>query len=93
MRRSALIVVEQNAVGRAFKVVVLAGAQRPQEYRQSAAAEDQTRADQVEDDIHARRPCSRKLFAITSSEELDIAAAASQGVTNPATASGTISTL
>jgi len=93
MRRSALIVVEQNPVGRAFKVVVLAGAQRPQEYRQSSTAEDQTRADQVKNDIHVRRPCSRKLFAITSNEELDIAAAASHGVTNPATASGTISTL
>ena len=31
--------------------------------------------------VMPRPPRSRKLFAITSSEELDIAAAASQGVT------------
>lgn len=89
----SLLVVEQNAVGRAFEVVVLAGAQRPQEHGQPAAAKDQARANQIEDDIHVRRPRSRKLFAITSSDELDIASAASQGVTYPATASGTISTL
>jgi len=80
-RRSVVLVVEQDAVGRSFEVIVLAGAQRPQENREPTAAENQTRADQIEDDIHVCRPCSRKLFAITSSEELDIASAASQGVT------------
>ena len=95
MRRDSLplFVVEQDAVGGAFHVVVLPGAQRPQEYRQPAAAKDQACTKQIEDDVHADRPRKRKLFAITSSEELDIAAAASHGVTKPAIASGTISTL
>ena len=43
--------------------------------------------------VIARRPTQRRLLAITSSDELDIAAAASQGVTQPATASGTIAAL
>ncbi len=60
---------------------VLPGAQRPQEYRQSATAEDQACAEQVQNDAHGDLPRSRKLFAMTSSDELDIAAAASHGVT------------
>ena len=86
------VVVEKNAIRRAFHVLVLTAPQRPEENRQPATAEDETRPQQIQDDVHAnlRR---RKLLAITSSDELDIAAAASQGVTKPATASGTISTL
>ncbi len=86
-------IVEQDAVGGAFQILVLAGAERPQEDREAAAAEQQARTEQVKDDVHQVRPCRRKLFASTTSDEPDIAAAASQGVTNPATASGTISAL
>ena len=88
-----LFVVEQDAVGGAFQIVVLAGAERPQKHRQTAAAKDQARAEQIQDDINVDLPCRRKLFANTSSDELDIAAAASHGVTKPAAASGTIKTL
>ena len=66
-----LFVVEQDAVGGAFQIVVLAGAERPQKHRQTAAAKDQARAEQIQDDIHVDLPCRRKLFANTSSDELD----------------------
>src|ERR1700693_306557 len=48
--RLPLLVIEQDAVGRAFQIVVLPRPQRPQEHRQPAAAEEQARAEQVEDD-------------------------------------------
>src|SRR6185437_3141910 len=80
-------VVEQYAIRGTFHVVVLAGAERPQEYRQTTDADDQARTNQIENDAHDRPPRSRKLLDITNSEELDIATAASQGVTKPQTAS------
>src|SRR5579864_4952047 len=83
-------VVEQYAIRGTFHVVVLAGAKRPQEYREAPDADGQARTKQIENDAHDRPPRSRKLLAITSSEELDIATAANQGVTKPATANGTI---
>src|ERR1700733_3405315 len=88
------VVVEQDPVRRAVHVVVLAGAQGPQEEAQASRTHRKAEAKQIQNDRHRSAPrCRRRLFAITSSEELDIAAAASQGVTQPATASGTITTL
>lgn len=91
--KSASVIIEQYPIRGSFQVVVLAGPQRPEEDCQRTTAKEQAGAEQVEDDIHTDLPRSLKLFAITSSEELDIAAAASQGVTTPAIASGTISAL
>ena len=82
--------IEQNPIGGAIEVLILPSTQRPQKHREPTPAEDQTRRDQPKNDRHVR---ARKLLPMTNSDEPDIAAAASQGVTNPATASGTISTL
>jgi hypothetical protein len=85
-----LIVVEQNTVGGTIQVLVLSVPQRPEKYRKRAHAEHQGRPNQPQNHIHAR---ARKLLPMTSSEDDDIAAAASHGVTSPATANGTISRL
>jgi hypothetical protein len=82
-----------HTVRRAIHVLELAGAQRPQKYRETGSAQQQARGQQIKDNCHdTPRVRARRLFSITSSDEPDIAAA-SQGVTNPATASSTISML
>jgi hypothetical protein len=93
-RNSVSIVVEQDPVRRPVQIIVLPRPQRPQERRQPECCDHQADHQQKQNDRHASvLPCKRRLFAITSSDELDIAAAASQGVTQPQTASGTINTL
>jgi len=84
------IVIEQNPIGSPVQILKLPGPQRPQKHREPAPAEKQTRRDQPQNDRHAR---ARKLLPITNKDDPDIAAAASHGVTSPATASGTISEL
>lgn len=85
-----MIVVEQHTVGGPVQVLVLPVPQRPQEHREPTQAKHQRRTDQQQNDIHAR---ARKLLPMTNSDDDDIAAAANQGVTSPATANGTISRL
>ena len=87
------IILEQDTVRGPFHVVVLTGSQGPEEYRQRATAKEQACTEQIKDDVHIVLPRSLKLLAMTSSDELDIAAAASHGVTRPAIASGTINAL
>jgi len=88
-----VLVIEQDPVRGPYHVVVLTSAQGPQEYRQRATAKEQACTEQIKDDVHIVLPRSLKLLAMTSSDELDIAAAASHGVTRPAIASGTINAL
>lgn len=90
---SALVIIEQDPVRCPLHVVVLTGPQGPEKDCQRATAKEQACTEQIEDNVHAALPRSLKLFAITSSDELDIAAAASHGVTSPMIASGTISAL
>lgn len=85
-----MITIEQDPVGGAVQILVLAGPQRPQKHQKTAPPEEERSRDQPKNDRHAR---ARKLLPITKSEDPDIAAAASQGVTNPAIANGTISEL
>src|SRR5271166_576985 len=96
--RGRRFVIEQNTVRRALHVLVLPLPQAPQERRQPACPKHQADRQQQQDHPHRPSPlpspwAARKLFAITSSDELDIAAAASHGVIQPATANGTITAL
>ena len=84
------LIVEQNPARRAVHVVELAGTQRPKKRRECAYPKGQAKQDQPENRCHFR---TRHELPNTSNDDDDIAAAASQGVTNPAIASGTISTL
>ena len=88
-----LLIIKQDAVRRPVHIIVLTGPQGPQEHRQSTAPQQNPKAQQIQDNVHAALPLRRKLFSITARDEPDIAAAASHGVTNPATASGTINRL
>src|SRR5450755_2194210 len=85
-----MIAIEQDAVRGAVQVLVLSGPQRPQKHPQATPAKHEGSGDQPKNDGHVR---ARKLLPMTSNDDPDIAAAASQGVTNPATASGTINEL
>ena len=88
------LVIEQDPVGGAVEVVVLAGPQRPEKETEPECGNREADREQIQNDRHGLALlCRRRLLAITSSEELDIAAAASHGVTHPATARGTMITL
>ncbi len=84
------IIIADRPPRRAFEIVKLAVAQRPQEGGKSEAAERQREGHEVEENSH-REPCARcalRAFNVTKIEELDIAKAAMSGVTPPSTASG-----
>ena len=90
-----IVVVEQDAVAGAVEIVELAGLQRPQEGGQAEQAQHQGQRDQPD----AGRPSARaarfrrSALTMTRSDEVDMAIAATSGVTRPATASGTVSRL
>ncbi len=86
-KRTASLIVVQYPFRGPFKVLILPAAQRPQKQRQGAAAQRQ--AEQNEPHQRGQR-AARKALANTSSELLDMAAAASQGVMKPHMASGTM---
>jgi hypothetical protein len=90
------IVVEQDPIRGSIQIVVLPRPQRPQEKAKPTGTDGQADRQQEQEDRQRLAPhrlasrCRRRLLAITSSDELDIAAAASHGVTQPVTASGTM---
>jgi haloacetate dehalogenase len=85
-------VVEQDAVCGAIEVLELAILERPQERAQPEQTQKQRGRYQIEETGHGARlrwcKASRMAFSVTTSEDADIAAAAINGVTRPATASG-----
>jgi len=92
-----LIVVGQDPVGGPVEVVVLAGAQAPNEGGEAEPAQEQGKRDQVEQVGHGAAVGggreSRSALPTTRRDEVDMATAARSGVTRPATASGTANTL
>src|SRR5690606_19579475 len=90
---SVVLVVEQDSVGRAFGILELAVAQRPEERREAGEAQSERNGDQEQQAVHLTAFASRSELATTTSELADIAAAAISGVSIPASASGTASTL
>lgn len=90
---SVVLVVEEDAVGRAFRVVELAMAQGPEEGGKAREAETERNGYQEQQAVHLTALARRSELATTISELADIAAAAMSGVSKPATARGTASTL
>jgi len=92
-----VLVVEQDPVGGAVEVVVLAGAQAPNEGGEAEPAQEQGKRDQVEQVGHGAAVGggreSRSALPTTRRDEVDMATAAKSGVTRPATASGTANAL
>ena len=92
MRRSRLV-VEQDAPRRAVEILELAGIERPKKGNESAEAERERDGNEEKEAAHVRLRAKRKALPMTMSEELDIASAASKGVTSPIIARGTASPL
>lgn len=81
-RRSDVIVIEQDTVRRSVQVIELAAFQRPKEGGEANEAEAKGDRNQVDEDIHEAEPrLSRSAFSMTSSDDDDIAIAATSGVT------------
>src|SRR5690606_3510671 len=90
---SVVLVVEQDPIGRAFRIVELAMAQRPEERGKPGEAEAERNRYQEQQAAHLTALASRNDWATTTSDLADVAAAAISGVSRPATASGTANTL
>ena len=87
------LVVEQHALGGAFQVIELTAPRRPEKACQAEQSQPQSDRDE-EDEAVQRAPRARRRELPTTMRELsDIATAAINGVTSPATASGTATTL
>src|SRR5712692_3869451 len=86
-------VIEQDPTRGAVEVVELAGFERPKESGEPAKSERQSHRDEQQQPAHARLRARRSALPTTTNEELDMAAAASNGVISPSMASGTASRL
>src|SRR5690606_4849835 len=88
-----VLVIDQDAIGGAFGIVELAIAQRPEKGRQPRQSQPQGNGYQEQQAVHLTARARRSELAMTTSELADIAAAAINGVSIPASARGTASTL
>lgn len=87
------VLVDQDPKGGTVEVVELATRGCPEEGRKPGQTEQQRHGYEDGDDAHRADLTRRRAFATTRIDEPDIASAAISGVTRPATASGTASTL
>lgn len=87
-----IVIVVQDALGRAVEILELSRAQGPEEGRETDEAQQQRRRDEQQQAAHEalRSSARRSALQTTTSDELDMATAAISGVTRPATASGTV---
>ncbi len=81
--------VEEDADGSALGVVELSGAQGPMKAKQAGETQAQRNRDEEGYAVHAAILRSRSALATTMIDEVDMAIAATSGVTSPASASGT----
>lgn len=97
-RRAVIqVIVVENAVRGAFQIVELARFQRPKERRKPRASHEQRRGNEPSERRHGFNLSfivrSLNAFAVTRIDDVDMAIAATRGVTSPAMASGTKSRL
>lgn len=88
--RQGLVAVLQNAMGRADRVVVLMVPDRPDAGEQGDEAQGDRSRTEKEKDVHGASltPFIRRAFSVTTSEEADMAIAATSGLTSPRIATG-----
>lgn len=91
--RFFFLVVDQDTVRRAFEVVELPVAHGPEEHREAPKTQRERNGNEETETSHPVTLAKRSEFATTTSELSDIASAAINGVTIPASASGTAITL
>ena len=86
-----LVVFEQDAMGGAVKVVELPRPKCPQEGKQTEKAQKQCGGNEPQQNVQsAYLRFNLSEFTITTIEDVDMAMAAINGVTRPATAIGTV---
>src|SRR5215475_1428828 len=86
------VVIVENAQRRAFHVIILPARQRPHERREPGETQQQRHRHEIDQHVHATslgRARTRSALSVTRMEEPDMAAAAMNGVTKPAIATGT----
>lgn len=88
-----IVVVDKDSLRRAVEIVELTAPRRPEEGGQPEEPEPERDRQEQEQAAHRAAPRSRKALATTRIELPDMASAAISGVTLPAIASGTASTL
>src|SRR6185437_4427059 len=89
-----VLILDENPLGRAVQVIILAAVQGPQEQQQGTQPDRQCRADDGGDLAHLALPAARRrAFIVTASEDPAIMKAASSGETRPSMASGMAATL
>lgn len=81
-------VVEKNACGVSFRVVILLALKTPNEGSEPQRSKDQRDWYQNGKNIHSGLHRTRNAFNITVIDEVDIASAANSGVASPAKANG-----
>ncbi len=97
MKRKAssvvIIVIQQDANGRAVEVVILARTQRPEKHAKAAETKEKRDRNENSKTVHRADVRKRRALAITIIDDPDIAKAATNGVTCPAIANGTATIL
>lgn len=86
-RRVGIVIVDQDPLCSAPDVLILARPQRPDEGADGDQAENDRKRGEQEDDVH-RRLLTRSALSVTTSDEPDIASAATKGFTRPIIAAG-----
>lgn len=90
---TCLILIDEDPQRRSVKVVKLSGTHGPEERRKPRKAKRKRNGDQDENAVHRATRFRRRALATTSSDDPDMAAAATSGVTRPVIAKGTASAL
>lgn len=88
-----VVLVDEDARRSPIRIVELAVTQCPEERSEAGQAKQQRDGDKNQQPGHRAALARRNELAITITELIDMAAAAISGVTMPAIASGTASTL
>lgn len=89
----SVVLVDEDARRRSVGIIELPVTQRPEERGQAGKAKQKRDWQEEQQPGHRAALARRSEFAITMTELIDMAAAAISGVTIPAIASGTASTL
>lgn len=94
--RLFLIIVHDGAPGGAVEVVELAGMERPEKGRERERSQSEGGRNEPGERAHVWKASARqglvvnrRAFSVTAMDDVDMAIAATRGVTNPSMASGT----
>ena len=93
VRRMVVVAIRENPGGLALRIVELVVAESPEEPGEREATQRQRSRNEDDEDVHDDDRGSRMAFSTTTIELADMKIAARSGVTSPARATGTATTL